>query len=189
MCRQATLYSSNIVFSCVIIPYLTVPICICICIAPVYVIYVYVSCILIKYEWICVMPGCVCGGGAERRARGQWVRWQHSEGVGLGLGPVPADALRSYLCKWSVCVWVSVCVYVSVCLWVLIEWLRSWVGLFDSMDQCTPWKSIYDGNEWLACFLKSVALSEGRWDVCVRVIGEAVMLVVHGWWMVVDYVS
>ena len=42
------------------------------------------------------MTACVGGGGAERRARGQWVKLQHSEGVGLGLGPVPADALRSY---------------------------------------------------------------------------------------------
>ena len=42
------------------------------------------------------------------------------------------------------------------------------------------WKSIYDGNELLACFIKSVAPSEGRWDVCVRVIGEAVLLIVPG---------
>ena len=45
------------------------------------------------------MTVCVGGGGAERRARGQWVMGQDSEGVGLGLGPVPADALRSYWCK------------------------------------------------------------------------------------------
>ena len=51
---------------------------------------------------------------------------------------------------------------------------------FDSMDQCTPWKSIYDGNELLACFIKIVAPSEGLWDMCVRVVGEAVMLVVPG---------
>ena len=63
---------------------------------------------------------------------------------------------------------------------MLIEWLRSCVGLLDNMDQCMAWKSIYDGNELLACFIKRVAPSEGRWDVCVRVIGEAVMLVVHG---------
>ena len=42
------------------------------------------------------MTECVCGGGAERRARGQRVMGQYSEGVGLGLGPVPADALWSY---------------------------------------------------------------------------------------------
>ena len=42
------------------------------------------------------MTGCVGGGGAERRARGQWVNGPDSEGVGLGIGPVPADALRSY---------------------------------------------------------------------------------------------
>ena len=42
------------------------------------------------------MTGGEGGGGVERRARGQWVMGQHSEGVGLGLGPVPADALRSY---------------------------------------------------------------------------------------------
>ena len=50
------------------------------------------------------------GGGAERRARGQRVTWQDSEGVGLGLGPVPADALWSYSCKWCVC--MSVCLYI-----------------------------------------------------------------------------
>ena len=80
-------------------------------------------CILTVYERIC-LTACVVGGGAERWACGQWVRRQHSEGVGLGLGPMPADALRSY---WGeCCVITSFLQVVCVCSDVdiaCIDWM------------------------------------------------------------------
>ena len=72
--------------------------CVYVCL---YVVWLYASAVCDVYtnhvyEWICVMADCEGGGGAERRARGQRVIWQYSEGVGLSLGPVSADAGRSY---------------------------------------------------------------------------------------------
>ena len=73
---------------------------------------------------------------------------------------------RVYACVWRSC---------DVnCAWLMNGGRLCVAIYFDSMDQCTH------GNQLLVCFIKRVAPSEGRWDVYVRVIVEAVMLVVHG---------
>ena len=117
------------------------------------------------------MTVCVCGGGAEWRACGQRVKWRDSEGVGLGLGPVPADALWSYSCKWYV--YMFVCLYIVFVVVNDYLYMNIWVN--EWMLVCIEWLSDCDtvwldpirhgGNKLFACFNTDAAIRNHRWDV------------------------